>query len=212
MSNILEPQIINPKTISAFDKIDFSPVFVKPNLNTSVSEIIGKPKEEERFPYLVLEEFIIQNKWENRMGDSGIQELPIIKNSIVFLPTTVHQEQYEKQLKEGKLKKIEYVTVRSLIDKEIGKCNPTASQMMQMDYNPCRRVKKGQIVKGYIHPITNIFTSSTGMMHIPQLSKGEYELFDKSVSSDSIPKDNKKLINIALLLGVGYVVYRLIKK
>jgi hypothetical protein len=44
------------------------------------------------------------------------------------------------------------------------------------------------------------------------LEKGEYELLDKSVSSDSTPKDNKNLINIALLLGVGYVVYRLVKK
>ncbi len=32
------------------------------------------------------------------------------------------------------------------------------------------------------------------------------------VSSSSTPKDNKNLINIALLLGVGYVVYRLVKK
>jgi hypothetical protein len=44
------------------------------------------------------------------------------------------------------------------------------------------------------------------------LEKGEYELLDKSFSSDSMPKDNKKLINIALLLGGGYIVYRLFKK
>jgi hypothetical protein len=211
MSNVVEPNIINPKIISAFDKSTFSPAFVKPNLNTSVSQITEKPKEEERFPYLVLEEFIIKNKWENKMGGAGIQELPINKNSIVFLPTTVHQEQYEKALNDGKLKKIEYVNIKSLVDKEVGKCNPTTTQIMQMDYNPCRRVKKGQIVRGYIHPISNVFTSVTGMMSIPQLSKGEYEVLNQG-SENSTPKDNNNLINIALLLGVGYVVYRLIKK
>ena len=44
MSNVVEPNIINPKIISAFDKSTFSPVFVKPNLNTSVSQITEKPK------------------------------------------------------------------------------------------------------------------------------------------------------------------------
>jgi hypothetical protein len=161
---------------------------------------------------LVLEEFIIENKWENKMGNSGIQKLPISKNSIIFLPQTIHKEQYEKALKEGKLKKIEYVTVRTLIDKEMGKCNPTATQMMQMDYNPCRKVKKGQIVKGYINPVTNVFTSYEGMMSLPQLSKEEYELLDKSVSSDSTPKDNSNLVKIALLLVGGYLVYKLVKK
>jgi hypothetical protein len=32
------------------------------------------------------------------------------------------------------------------------------------------------------------------------------------ISSDSIPNDNSNLINIALLLGGGYIVYRLFKK
>ena len=34
----------------------------------------------------------------------------------------------------------------------------------------------------------------------------------KIYNNNSTPKDNKNLINIALLLGVGYVVYKLLKK
>jgi hypothetical protein len=212
MSNIVEPYITKTESTSLFDKFNNLPAKIQPIKQIPLLQIQENLKEEEKFPYLVLEEFIIENKWENKMGNSGIQEIPITKNSFVFLPTTVHKEQYEKALKDGKLKKIEYVTVKSLIDKEMGKCKTDGSLIQTMEYNPCRKVKKGQIVKGYINPITNIFTSTDGMMKLPQLSKGEYELLDKSVSSDSTPKDNKNLINIALLLGVGYVVYRLVKK
>jgi hypothetical protein len=212
MSNIVEPYITKTESTSLFDKFNNLPAKIQPIKQIPLLQIQENLKEEEKFPYLVLEEFIIENKWENKMGNSGIQKLPITKNSIIFLPQTIHKEQYEKALKEGKLKKIEYVTVKSLIDKEMGKCKTDGSLIQTMEYNPCRKVKKGQIVKGYINPITNIFTSTDGMMKLPQLSKGEYELLDKSVSSNSIPKDNKNLINIALLLGVGYVVYRLVKK
>ena len=212
MSNIVEPYITKTESTSLFDKFNDLPAKIEPIKFIPSVQIKEELKEEERFPYLVLEEFIIQNKWENKMGSSGIQEIPITKNSIVFLPTTVHKEQYEKALKDGKLKKIEYVTVKSLIDKEMGKCKTDGSLIQTMEYYPCRKVKKGQIVKGYINPITNIFTSTDGMMKLPQLSKGEYELLDKSVSSDSIPKDNSNLIKIALLLVGGYLVYKLVKK
>jgi hypothetical protein len=209
MSNIVEPYITKKESTSLFDKFNDLPAKIQPiPLLPNREEL----KEEERFPYLVLEEFIIQNKWENRMGFSGIQELPVTKNSIVFLPTTVHKEQYEKALKEGKLKKIEYVTVKSLIDKEMGKCKTDGSLIQTMEYNPCRKVKKGQIVKGYINPVTNIFSSTDSIMLLPQLSKGEYELLDKSVSSSSTPKDNSNLVKIALLLVGGYLVYKLVKK
>lgn len=211
MSNVVEPKIIQTKTISNFDELVVQPSFVKPHLNTSISEIKETPKDE-KFPYLVLEEFIIQSKWETKMGQSGIHELPINKNSIVFLPTTAYQEQYEKALKDGKLKKIEYVNIQSLVDKEVGKCNPTITQSMQMDYNPCRRVKKGQIVRGYIHPISNIFTSTDGMMYIPQLLKGEYIILNEKSKSQTSKTDKNKLLNIGLLLGLGYVLYKLIKK
>ena len=209
MSNIVEPYITKKESTSLFDKFNNLPAKIQPIPLLPNRE---ESKEEEKFPYLVLEEFIIQNKWENKMGSSGIQELPVTKNSIIFLPTTVRKEQYEKALKEGKLKKIEYVTVKSLIDKEMGKCKTDGSLIETMEANPCRKVKKGQIVKGYIHPITNIFTSSEGMMSLPQLSKGEYELLDKSVSSSSTPNDNSNLVKIALLLVGGYLVYKLVKK
>lgn len=209
MSIIVEPYITKKESTSLFDKFNNLPAKIQPILLLPNKE---ESKEEEKFPYLVLEEFIIENKWENKMGNSGIQEIPITKNSIVFLPTTVHKEQYEKALKNGKLKKIEYVTVKSLIDKEMGKCKTDGSLITTLEYNPCRKVKKGQIVKGYINPITNIFTSTKGMMELPQLSKGEYELLNKSVSSDSIPNDNSNLLKIALVGVVGFVIYKLVKK
>lgn len=212
MSNIVEPYITKTKSTSLFDKFNNLPAKIQPIKQIPLLQIQENLKEEEKFPYLVLEEFIIENKWENKMGNSGIQKLPITKNSIIFLPQTIHKEQYEKALKEGKLKRIEYVTVKSLIDKEMGKCKTDGSLIQTMEYNPCRKVKKGQIVKGYINPITNIFTSTDGMMKLPQLSKGEYELLDKSVSSNSTLKDNKNLINIALLLVGGYLVFKLVKK
>jgi len=212
MSNIVEPYITKTESTSLFDKFNDLPAKIEPIKFIPSVQIKEELKEEERFPYLVLEEFIIQNKWENRMGSSGIQELPVTKNSIVFLPITVHKEQYEKALKEGKLKKIEYVTVKSLIDKEMGKCKTDGSLIQTMEYNPCRKVKKGQIVKGYINPVTNIFSSTDSIMLLPQLSKGEYELLDKSVSSSSTPKDNSNLVKIALLLVGGYLVYKLVKK
>lgn len=212
MSNIVEPYITKKESTSLFDKFNDLPAKIEPIKFIPSVQIKEELKEEEIFPYLVLEEFIIQNKWENKMGSSGIQELPVTKNSIVFLPTTVRKEQYEKALKDGKLKKIEYVTVKSLIDKEMGKCKTDGSLIQTLEYNPCRKVKKGQIVKGYIHPITNIFTSSEGRMSLPQLSKGEYELLDKSVSSSSTPKDNSNLVKIVLLGLVGFVIYKLVKK
>ena len=212
MSNIVEPYITKTESTSLFDKFNNLPAKIQPIKQIPLLQIQENLKEEEKFPYLVLEEFIIENKWEDKMGNSGIQKLPITKNSIIFLPQTIHKEQYEKALKEGKLKRIEYVTVKSLIDKEMGKCKTDGSLIQTMEYNPCRKVKKGQIVKGYINPITNIFTSTDGMMKLPQLSKGEYELLDKSVSSNSTLKDNKNLINIALLLVGGYLVFKLVKK
>jgi hypothetical protein len=109
MSNIVEPYITKTESISIFDKFNNLPSKIQPIKQIPLLQIQENLKEEEKFPYLVLEEFIIQNKWENKMGNSGIQELPITKNSIVFLPTTSYKEQYEIALKDGKIKKIEYV-------------------------------------------------------------------------------------------------------
>ena len=44
------------------------------------------------------------------------------------------------------------------------------------------------------------------------LEKGEYELLNKSVSSDSTPNDNSNLLKIALAGVVGFVIYKLVKK
>jgi hypothetical protein len=44
------------------------------------------------------------------------------------------------------------------------------------------------------------------------LEKGEYELLNKSVSSDSTSNDNSNLLKIALAGVVGFVIYKLVKK
>jgi hypothetical protein len=44
------------------------------------------------------------------------------------------------------------------------------------------------------------------------LEKGEYELLNKSVSSDSTSNNNSNLLKIALAGVVGFVIYKLVKK
>jgi hypothetical protein len=73
--------------------------------------------------------------------------------------------------------------------------------------------------KGWANLGSTLSIMGLGEYNLPKDVVEETTIVDKikdvvSVGSNnsSIPKDNKNLINIALLLGGGYIVYRLFKK
>ena len=141
----------------------------------------------EKKPYLVVQEFNILNKWENRMGQSGVQELPQPKNTVIFLPVETYQvdlqNQYDVALKDGKLKPLEIIRVESLVDKQSGFCGQlTQSQMMQtVARPPCVSVSKGEILKGYIVSGTfNPYDASGFQGGKPVLSFNEFKVFNSN--------------------------------
>lgn len=71
-------------------------------------------------------------------------------------------------------------------------------------------VKKDSIYRGVLlnDGRFQVFQSTGGNMI---LEKGEYELISSSQIQPN-KKDFKKILNIGLLLGVGYVLYKVIKK
>ena len=170
-------------------------------------------------PYLVVQEFNILNKWENKMGQSGVQELPQPKNTVIFLPVESYQvdlqNQYNVALNDGKLKPLDIVTVESLVDKQIGKCKTDGSLIQTMEYNPCRTVNKGEILKGYI--VSGTFTpydDSGFQSKKPVLSFNEFKVFNSNDKSNAIENsietkrrnENKtKLIIIGAFI-LGYLL------
>jgi len=165
-------------------------------------------------PYLVVQDFIIYSRWENRMGQSGVQELPITKGSVVFLPTSSMQDQYDLALQQGKLKELPIVSVVSLVDKQMGKCKTDGALIQNMLYDPCRTVKKGEELRGYI--ANGVFTNTNQDVIKPQLSFGEYKLVQTNSGSGNntnngvvLPvEDNNK--NLLMILGaflVGYLLF-----
>ncbi len=170
-------------------------------------------------PYLVVQEFNILNKWENRMGQSGVQELPQPKNTVIFLPLESYQvdlqNQYNVALKDGKLKPLDIVTVESLVDKQIGKCKTDGSLIQTMEYNPCRTVNKGEILKGYIVSGTfSPYDASGFQNNKPVLSFNEFKVFNSNDKSNAIENaietkrrnENKtKLIIIGAFI-LGYLL------
>jgi len=180
--------------------ITTTPVEVKPYV---------KPK-----PYLVIQSFDLNNTWYVGGKEMGVQKIPVTKGSVVFLPQEVMSDQYDLALKQGKLQEIPIVSVVSLVDKQIGKCNPSLSQMQQMDYNPCRTVKKGEKLIGYI--ANGVFTNTDNNVMKPQLSIGEYELIqtnsDSGVQTNSgivvpVSNDNNNLLLIAGAVILGYALF-----
>ena len=175
----------------------------------------------EKKPYLVVQEFNILNKWENRMGQSGVQELPQPKNTVIFLPVETYQvdlqNQYDVALKDGKLKPLDIVTVESLVDKQEGYCQKvTPSEMMQMVYRPpCISVSKGEMLKGYI--ISGTFTpyDDSGFQNKkPVLSFNEFKVFNSNDKSKTIEdaietkrrNENKTKIIIISAFILGYLL------
>jgi hypothetical protein len=170
-------------------------------------------------PYLVVQEFNILNKWENKMGQSGVQELPQPKNTVIFLPVESYQvemqNQYNVALNDGKLKPLDIVTVESLVDKQIGKCKTDGSLIQTMEYNPCRTVNKGEILKGYI--VSGIFTpydNSGFQSKKPVLSFNEFKVFNSNDKSNAIENsietkrrnENKTKIIIISAFILGYLL------
>ena len=182
--------------------------------SNNVSQLVQKP-------YLVVQEFNILNKWENRMGQLGVQELPQLKNTVILLPLESYQvdfqNQYDVALKDGKLKPLDIVTVESLVDKQSGFCGQlTQSQMMQtVARPPCVSVSKGEILKGYIVSGTfNPYDNSGFQSKKPVLSFNEFKVFNSNDKSNAIENaietkrrnENKtKLIIIGAFI-LGYLL------
>jgi hypothetical protein len=95
------------------------------------------------------------------------------------------------------------VTVVSLVDKRIGKCNETGL-IQTTEYNPCRvSAVKGEIYKGYI--AGGSFYTTDGKTFIPI---NEYKIIEEN-SGVVVPakNDNKNLLMIVGAFLVGYVVF-----
>lgn len=104
------------------------------------------------------------------------------------------------------------VTVVSLVDKKIGKCNETGL-IQTMEYNPCRvSAVKGETYKGYI--AGGSFYTTDGKTFIPI---NEYRIIEENngsgVQTNSgtvVPAkyDNKDLLMIAGAFLLGYALFR----
>jgi hypothetical protein len=95
------------------------------------------------------------------------------------------------------------VTVVSLVDKRVGKCNETGL-IQTTEYNPCRvSAVKGETYKGYI--TGGSFYTTDGKTFIPI---NEYKIIEEN-SSTVVPakNDNKNLLMIVGAFLVGYVVF-----
>lgn len=197
------------------------------SLPTMVSDVkIAMPQYDssnnvlvQKKPYLVVQEFNILNKWENKMGQSGVQELPQTKNTVIFLPVESYQvdlqNQYNVALNDGKLKPLDIVTVESLVDKQIGKCKTDGSLIQTMEYNPCRTVNKGEILKGYIVSGTfSPYDASGFQNNKPALSFNEFKIFNSNDKSNAIENaietkrrnENKTKIIIIGAFILGYLL------
>lgn len=95
------------------------------------------------------------------------------------------------------------VTVVSLVDKKIGKCNETGL-IQTMDYNPCRvSAVKGETYKGYISG--GSFHTTDGKTFIPI---NEYKIIEEN-SGIVVPvsNDNNNLLLIAGAVILGYALF-----
>jgi hypothetical protein len=192
---------------------DMPPVKTLPILTTPVGEA-QNPNNGAK-PYLVIEEFKLKNYYNHwRTGETHFTEIPIIKGSVVFLPTFPMQDQYDLALQQGKLQELPIVSVVSLVDKQTGKCKTDGALIQNMLYDPCRTVKKGEELRGYI--ANGVFTNTNQDVIKPQLSFGEYKLVQTNSGSGNntnngvvLPvEDNNK--NLLMILGaflVGYLLF-----
>lgn len=157
-------------------------------------------------PYLVIEEFKLKNYYNHwRTGLTHFTEIPIIKGSVVFLPTFPMQDQYDLALQQGKLQELPIVSVVSLVDKQTGKCKTDGALIQNMLADPCRTIKKGEELRGYI--ANGVFTNTNQDVIKPQLSFGEYKLVQtNSGTIVPIELNNKNLLMIAGAFLVGYVL------
>jgi hypothetical protein len=162
-------------------------------------------------PYLVVQEFNIKNYYTDwRTKETLFHELPVIKGSVLFYPIEAPQDQqvqYDLAFKQGKLKELPIVSVVSLVDKQVGKCISDGALYQTMEYNPCKTVKKGEILTGYI--ANGVFSNTTKGLMKPQLSFGEYKLVQTN-SGTVVPlkNDNKNLLMIAGAFLLGYALFR----
>lgn len=157
-------------------------------------------------PYLVIEEFKLKQYYKHfRTGETHSTEIPIIKGSVVFLPTFPMQDQYDLALQQGKLQELPIVSVVSLVDKQTGKCKTDGALIQNMLADPCRTIKKGEELRGYI--ANGVFTHTNQGVIKPQLSFGEYKLVQTNSGTIVPLKDNNKnLLMIAGAFLVGYVL------
>lgn len=186
-----------------------------PQYDSSINSLVHKK------PYLVVQEFNILNKWQTGMGQSGVQEIPQTKNTVIFLPVESYQvdlqNQYNIALKDGKLQELPIVSVQSLVDKQSGFCGQlTPSQMMQEVYRrPCVTVSKGEILKGYIVSGNfNPYDASGFQNNKPALSFNEFKVLNGSNKSTAIEdageikrrNENKTKIIIIGAFILGYLL------
>jgi hypothetical protein len=191
---------------------DMPPVKTFPILTTPV-EVATNPNNGAK-PYLVIEEFKLKNYYTHwRTGEKHFTEIPIIKGSVVFLPTFPMQDQYDLALQQGKLQELPIVSVVSLVDKQTGKCKTDGALIQNTLYDPCRTVKKGEELRGYI--ANGVFTNNQNVIK-PQLSFGEYKLVQTNSGSGNnknngvvlpVEDNNKNLLMIVGAFLVGYVLF-----
>ena len=198
------------------------------SLPTMVSDVkIAMPQYDssnnvlvQKKPYLVIEEFKLKNYYNDwRTGEPRFTELPITKGGVIVFPTGAQQDQYDLALKEGKLQPLDIVTVESLVDKQDGYCQKETYNYGDLRPTvmrpPCRTVKKGEILKGYV--VSGNFThfEPFGFQEAkPVLSFNEFKVFNSNDKSKTIEdaietkrrNENKTKIIIIGAFILGYLL------
>jgi hypothetical protein len=189
------------------------------SLPTMVSDVkIAMPQNDSsnnvfvpKKPYLVVQEFNIKNFYNDwKTGKEVFQELPITKGGVILFPTGSQQDQYDLALKEGKLQPLDIVTVESLVDKQDGYCQKESYNYGDLRpavmRPPCRTVKKGEILKGYV--VLGNFThfEPFGFQEAkPVLSFNEFKVFNGNDKSNAIEnsietkKENENKLTIMIV-------------
>jgi hypothetical protein len=189
------------------------------SLPTMVSDVkIAMPQNDSsnnvfvpKKPYLVVQEFNIKNFYNDwKTGKEVFQELPITKGGVIVFPTGAQQDQYELALQQGKLKELPIVTVESLVDKQDGYCQKESYNYGDLRpavmRPPCRTVKKGEILKGYV--VLGNFThfEPFGFQEAkPVLSFNEFKVFNGNDKSNAIEnsietkKENENKLTIMIV-------------
>lgn len=186
---------------------------------------LDKQKFEKQFGTITRSEpnMIMESKQEviDTIAKKDFDKASLIQNTCVNCPPN-----YLFRIKKGDpiqvIKTTKVGTLQTDVFYDLRKHNGQIFANIKSE-TPIEPIKDNSNFKGWVNSGVNFNSSSLGSFfseyNIPKDVVEETTIVDKikdvvSVGSNdnSTPKDNKNLINIALLLAVGYVVYRLVKK